>query len=155
MASPYDPRDARRVNGVGPIEGSEPSLGDLFRRLTTDTSELVRQEVALAKTELREAGGTLARDGTRIGIAVGLALAGSLALTAFLILLLGGALDNYWLSALIVGVVFLGIGVVLAKNAVADVKRRGLTPRETVGTLKEDAAWAKQEARQVKRELTT
>lgn len=155
MASPYDPRDARRVNGVGPAEGTEPSLGDLFRRLTSDTSELVRQEIALAKTELRETGSTLARDGQRIGIAVGLALAGTLALTAFLIVLLGDVLDNYWLSALIVGVVFLGVGVVLARNAVADIKRRGLTPKETVGALKEDAAWAKQEARQVKRELTT
>ena len=155
MASPYDPRDVRRVNGVGPAEGTEPSLGDLFRRLTSDTSELVRQEIALAKTELRETGSTLARDGQRLGIAAGLALAGALALTAFLVILLGDLLDNYWLAALIVGVVFLGIGAVLAKNAIADVKKHGLAPRETVGTLKEDAAWAKQEARQVKRELTT
>jgi len=155
MASQYDPRDVRRANGVGPTDGTEPSLGDLFRRLTSDTSELVRQEIALAKTELRETGGTLAKDGQRIGIAAGLALAGALALTAFLVIVLGDVLDNYWLSALIVGVVFLGIGVVLARNAIADVKQRGLAPKQTVGTLKEDAAWAKQEARQVKRELTT
>lgn len=155
MASPYDPRDVRRVNGVGPTDGAEPSLGDLFRRLTSDTSELVRQEIELAKTELRDTGSMLARDGQRLGIAAGLALTGALALTAFLIILLGDVLDNYWLSALIVGVVFLGIGVVLARNAIADVKRHGLAPKETVGTLKEDAAWAKQEVRQVKRELTT
>src|SRR5688500_3366524 len=95
----YDPRVARRDTGADAAAGAEPSLGDLLRRLTTDTGELVRQEMTLAKTELREAGGTLARDGTKIGIAVGLALAGVLTLTAFLVIALGDALDNYWLSA--------------------------------------------------------
>ena len=154
----FDPRGPSRMNGTAASashDGAEPSLGDLFRRLTTDTSELVRQEIALAKTELREASSTLARDGTRIGIAVGLALAGALSVTAFLVILLGDLLNNYWLSALIVGIAFLAIGGLLAKNAVNDVKRRGLAPKQTIGTLREDAAWAKQEAREVKRELTT
>ncbi len=153
----YDPRVERRDVGA-PAEataGSEPSLGELFKRLTTDTGELVRQEVNLAKAEMRQAGATLARDGTKIGIAVGLALAGVLALTAFLVVGLGDLLDNYWLAALIVGVLFLAIGGFMAKNAVNDVKRRGLTPDETIGTLREDTAWAKQEARELKREMTS
>jgi hypothetical protein len=86
---------------------------------------------------------------------VGLALAGALALTAFLVILLGDLLDNYWMGALLVGVVLLAIGGILARNAVADVKRRGLKPEQTIGSLREDARWAKQEAREVKRELTT
>jgi len=134
---------------------AEPSLGELFTRLTSDTTELVRQEVALARAEMRQVGGTLARDGARIGIALGLALAGALALTAFLVLGLGELLgDRYWLSALIVAVVLLLVGGLLARGAIADVKRRGLTPQATVNSLKEDAAWAKQEASAVKRELT-
>ena len=143
-----DTRLQQRADGAG------PSLGELVKQLSADTGQLVRQEVALAKTELREAGATLARDGAKIGMAVGLALAGLLALTAFLIVALGDALDNYWLSALIVGAVFLGVGAVLAKSAVNDVKRRGVMPQETVATLREDAAWAKQESREFKRELT-
>jgi uncharacterized membrane protein YqjE len=134
--------------------GGEPSLGELLRRLTTDTGELVRQEVTLAKTELKEAGATLARDGAKLGVAVGLALAGVLALTAFAILALGNLLDNHWLAALIVGLLFLAVGGVLAKSAVDDVKRRGLAPQETMASLREDAAWAKHEAREVKREIT-
>ena len=133
---------------------TEPSLGELFTRLTTDTGALVRQEVALARAEMRQVGSTLARDGTRIGIALGLALAGALALTAFLVVALGDLLNNYWLGALIVGVVLLGIGGFLAKSAIEDVKRRGLVPEQTLDTLREDAAWAKQEAGAVKRELT-
>lgn len=141
-------------DGTRPAPTADLSLGELVKQLTTDTGELVRQEMTLAKAEVREAGATLARDGTKIGIAVGLALAGFLAITAFLIAALGDALDNYWLAALIVGVLFLAVGGVLAKNAINDVKRRGVMPTKTVETLREDAAWAKREAQEVKREIT-
>lgn len=139
-----------------PAAGSEPSIGELFKRVTSDMSELVSQEVALAKAEMRQALATLAQDGARAGIGLGLALVGVLALTAFLIAGLGSLLDDrYWLAALITGVVFLTIGVVLARNALADIKRRGLVPDQTAESLREDAAWAKREAAEVKRELTT
>lgn len=139
-----------------PTTEPEPSLGELFKRVTTDTNELVRQEIALAKTEMRQASATLARDGTKIGVGLGLALVGAFAFTAFLIAGLGRLLDGrYWLSALIIGVVLLAIGALFARNALADVKRRGLTPDQTMATLRDDAAWARREARDVKREMTT
>lgn len=151
MAESYDPRLVRDLNG-GPPD-AEPSLGELLRRLSTDTGELVRQEMQLAKAEVRQTGATLARDGARIGVAIGLALAGVLALGAFAILALGAMLDNYWLAALIVGVVLLAIGGVLGTSAIGDIKQRAGLP-QTADSLREDAAWAKQEARAVKRELT-
>ena len=144
----------RRDDPPRPTCGGEPSLGELFTRLTADTGELVRQEVALARAEMRQVGATVARDGAKVGVAFGLALAGALAVTAFLVIALGDVLDNYWLGALLVGVVLLAVGGFLAKSAVNDVKRRGLVPAETVDSLREDAAWAKQEAGAVKRELT-
>lgn len=159
MASPpYDPRpihDGAGPSGAPATPGHEVPLGELLRRLTTDTGELVRQEMLLARTEIRETGTTLARDGARIGVAAGLALAGVLALTAFAVLALGTVLDNYWLAALIVGLALLGGGALLGRNAVADIKRRGLVPTETLGSLRDDAAWAGQEAHAVRRELTT
>jgi hypothetical protein len=145
--------DSRIPRSEGAVE--QPSLGDLFRQLTTDTGELIRQEATLVKAEVRQAGATLAKDATKVGIAAGLALAGTLSLTAFLVVLLGNLLNNYWLAALIVGVVFLGIGVTLVKSAVSDIKQRGLMPTQTVDTLREDAAWAKREARELKREMTS
>jgi uncharacterized membrane protein YqjE len=133
---------------------AEPSLGELFKRLSADTSELIRHEMTLAKVEMREAGATLARDAAKIGVAVALALAGVLALGAFAVVGLGDLFNNYWLAALIVGVLFLAIGGYLANNALDDVKRRGLKPQKTVETLREDASWVKQEGRELKRELT-
>ena len=154
MASePYDPRFAREPNG-GVHVGGEPSLGELLRRLSNDTGELVRQEMLLAKAEVRRTGATLARDGARFGIAVGFALAGTLALGAFAVLALGQLLGNYWLAALVVGVVLLAAGFFLGNAALADVKRRAIGAPQTVDTLREDAAWARQELREVRRELT-
>jgi uncharacterized membrane protein YqjE len=140
--------------GTAGSAGAEPPLGELLKRLTTDAGDLVRAEMTLAKAELRQAGSTLARDGAKVGVAAGLALAGTLALTAFMVLGLGAALDNYWLAALIVGAVLLGIGGFLAKSAVSDIKKRGVMPTQTVDTLRDDARWAKDEAAAVKRELT-
>lgn len=133
----------------------ERSLGELFRDLSTETSELVSKEIALVKAEARQTGTTLAKDAAKIGIASGLAFAGVLALTAFLIAGLGDLLNGkYWLSAFIVGVVFLAIGGALVKSATAEVKRRGQSLKNTMDTVKDTGAWAKEEARQVKQEIT-
>lgn len=147
--------DREIVTDRGQSTRAEPSIGDLLKQLSSDTGELVKQEVALAKAEMRQTGATLARDSAKLGVSFGLAFAGFLALTTFLVAGLGRLLGgNFWLSALIVGVVFLAIGAVLAKGAMADIKARGLAPDQTVATLRDDAAWAKREAREVKRELT-
>ncbi len=134
----------------------EASLGELFKRLTGDTSELIRQEAALAKAEIREMASDLAGDAMKVGVAAGLALVGVLALGAFLVLALGNLLGGaYWLSSLIVGVVLLGIGAMLGKGAMNDIKERGLKPERTIATLRADKAWATEQARELKHDLTT
>lgn len=150
---PLDPHGDGALARGAPRQ--ETPLGELFKRLTTDTAELIRQEAALAKAEIRETGSRLGGDARDIGIAAGLALAGALCLVAFLVLALGNLLDGrYWLSTLIVGAVALIIGMMLAKNAVKDIKTRGLKPQQTMDTLREDKAWAGQAARELKHDLT-
>ena len=145
---------ADRMVVYGPPYTDE-SLGDLIRRLGSDTSALVQQEVALAKVEAREAAERLGRDSARIGVAAGLAFVGVLALSAFLILALGRAMGGaYWLSSLLVGKVAAVSGVAMARTAARDMKR-GFTPRRTIETLREGKAWATQEARDLKHNLTT
>ena len=57
---PREIRVERHADTVAPRppEGAEPSIGELLRRVTTDTAELVRQEVALARAEMRQSLGT-------------------------------------------------------------------------------------------------
>ena len=146
-------REIRIDGGMAP-GAAEPTLGDLIRRLTTDSSDLLRNEIRLAKTEMREVASAMTKDLVKIGIALGMALVGVLALTAFLIVALGDAIDNYWLSALIVAVAFLAIGGLLARGAIADMKGREVKPVETVRTLREDKEWARREVQDLKRDIT-
>jgi uncharacterized membrane protein YqjE len=123
-----------------------------LRRLSDDATRLVRQEIALAKVELRESVSVLGKSAVKVGIAAGLALLGGLAAVAFLIIALGDLIDNYWLSALIVSVVLLGIAAIMGKGAMKEMKSREMKPTQTIDTLRDDADWAKQEIATVKRE---
>lgn len=142
----------------GPIDRAKDevqTLKTLFRQLGDDATTLVQEEIALAKLEMRKEGRAIAADAVKVAIALSLAWMGGLALTAFLIIAIGGLLDSYWAGALIVGAVFLLIGGVMAKGAVNDLKTRSLKPEDTVATLREDKRWAKQEAQDFKREMST
>jgi MFS family permease len=118
-------------------------VGELVKQLADQTSTLVRQEIDLAKAELTEKG---KEAGKGAGLFAGAAVIGLLAagaLTAFLIMLLDGALAN-WLSALIVGVVFAAIAGALASAGRNRMKRATPpVPEQTVETVKEDVEWAK------------
>ena len=109
----------------------EVPLGDLLRRFGQDAAALVRQEIALAKLELRESIGDYARDSARLAVAAAVGLLGALALTAFLIVGLGDLIDNYWLSALVISALFLGAAAFMAKGAWAHLKRTRPAPEET------------------------
>jgi len=124
----------------------ERSLGDLFAELARETGTLVRQEVALAKTEMTQKATQVGRDAGMIGMGGAIAYAGLLALIAAIILGLG-ELMPLWLSALIVGVVVAGVGYVLIQRGRDALKRADLTPHETIDSLKEDAEWAKDQTR--------
>src|SRR3954469_18314412 len=131
----------------------DASIGELFRRLSTDGSHLVQQEIQLAKTELQENAARAARAGGKIGTAAVIALPGLMAITAALVIGFGIIINSYWVSALIVGVVVLLVAAMMAKGAINDFKS-GLAPRETVQSVKEDVDWAKRETTRVKQELT-
>jgi uncharacterized membrane protein YqjE len=142
------------VTGDGRAPASaEPQLGDLFRQLAQDSATLVRQEMALAKAELRDNVKSVARDTAKIAVGAVLAAVGALVLVLFLVLLLGSALNHYWLGALIVGVLFVAIGGFLAMNAMKRLKQDTITPDQTLQTLKEDKQWLQSEMKQVRRDL--
>ena len=132
---------------------AEPALGELFRQLAQDSATLVRQEMALAKAELRENVKHAVRDAAMVAVGGGIAVVGALVLVLFLVLALGDALNEYWLGALIVGLVFLIAGGVLAMGSLRRLKSDGLAPERTLQTLKEDTQWAQSEIRQVRRDL--
>jgi uncharacterized membrane protein YqjE len=121
----------------------DASTGDLFKRLSQQTSELVRKEVDLAKAELTEKGKTAGKGAGMFGGAGLFGLTAFFALTACLIALLGTAME-VWLAALIVTVLYAAVAGVLALIGRRKLKEATPpAPEQTIETLKEDVQWAK------------
>jgi uncharacterized membrane protein YqjE len=126
-------------------------IGELLRQLSQETTTLVRQELELAKAEVREKG---RKAGPGIGMVGAAGVVGLLALgalTAFLILALDGAMPN-WAAALVVGAVYAAIAAVLYFLGRERVKEAGPpVPEQTVDSVKEDVEWAKTQAKSARR----
>lgn len=153
-AAPVEP--ARPITGVDRVPVGEPSLGDLFKELAQESSTLMKQEVALAKAEMRDNLRDFAKDAAMMAAGGGILLVAMLVFTAFLVAGLGDMLgDEYWLGALIVGVVYALIGGVLLARGRSGMQDDELKPNQTIESLQEDKRWAQAEAQQVKRDLTT
>jgi uncharacterized membrane protein YqjE len=118
-------------------------IGELLKELANETTTLVRQELDLAKAEMREKAGKAGPGFGMWGAAGVTALLALGSLTAFLILALDGAIPN-WLAALIVGVVYAAIAGVLYVRGKQRVEEAGSpVPEKTIETVKEDVQWAK------------
>ena len=124
------------------------SLGQILRDLRDETSQLLRQEVDLAKTEISE---KVSRMGTNLGsVATGGAVlfAGALvlaaALTLGLIALFSQFMDRdvaMWLAPLLVGGVLAFVGYGMVKKALQALKQEGIAPQRTTQSLKENKEW--------------
>lgn len=128
------------------LQRDNRSLGELFSTLASQTSTLVRQEVDLAKTELTQKATRAGREAAMIGLGGALALGGYLALVATLIIVLDLFMP-LWLAALVVGLVLAGIGYAIIQQGLKGLRRVDPAPRQTIATLKDDIAWAKEQTK--------
>ncbi|MEU6739955.1 phage holin family protein [Streptosporangium sandarakinum] len=136
MSSPaYEP-------GSSVYEPAEPSLGQLVGEVGEDLSKLFRQEVELAKAEIRQ---EASKAGKAAGMLSGAGVAGLVvALFVSLAVMFGlGAVMPLGWAALIVAVVWAVIGGVLYTNGRKRMSEVSPKPEQTVETLKEDARWAR------------
>ena len=132
------------------------SIPGLLRELRDDTTTLFRQEVALAKTELKEnvskLGGKLAQ----------LAVGGFVAYAGLIVLLIGlgqllGALliragldENLavWLAPTVVGLLVALIGWMMVSKAKKAMAQADLAPTQTMESLRESKEWAQSKLHQ-------
>jgi hypothetical protein len=125
----------------------DEGIADLLKRLSQETSTLVRQELELAKAEMS----VKAKEGGKgAGFLGGGAVAGLLFLGALTATLMG-ILDTFmvfWLAALIVTVLWGAVAAVLAlqgKNKLQEAAPP--VPEQAQQSVKEDVAWAKTQSR--------
>jgi len=134
----------QRINDNRSAEMENKPLGDLFGDLATEMSNLVRQEVALARVEISQKAKYAGRNVGYLVVGGAVAYAALLALLAAIIMLLDRVMPA-WGAALLVGLVVAAISWILIGKAMSALQQMEVTPRETVETLKEDAAWVKQQ----------
>ncbi len=137
------PRAGRNVNGA--------TVGDLLKDLRDDGVQLMREEIALATTEMSE---KLKRTGRNTGYLV---TGGFIAYGGFLLLLVSAAAGlalglralgtttqtAVWLAPLIIGIVVAVIGGVFMKKAVSTLKKESIVPKQTIASVKETNQWVR------------
>jgi Putative Actinobacterial Holin-X, holin superfamily III len=129
-------------DAISPPPSSDQSLGELVSGIASDLSTLMRQELDLAKAEVRQ---EASKAGKAAGMFGGAGLAGwmvALFLSFTLLYLLDSAIDAGW-AALIVAVIWAVIGAVLFVLGRNRLKSVDPTPHRTVETVKEDVQWLK------------
>jgi uncharacterized membrane protein YqjE len=129
--------------GNGDKELYDRPVGDLLRELSQQTTELVRQEIELAKAEVGEKGKQAGIGAGMFGGAGVLGAGAFAALTTAIVVGLDQAMA-LWLAALIVAVVYGAVAAVLAMRGKQKVEEVGApVPEQARDSVKEDVQWAK------------
>ena len=125
---------------------AEPVLGEslrgLLRGILMDLRTLIREEIALARVEIREQAGRAKAAALSFGIAVAALAFGGV----FLLIALATAIADLlnwpvWAGFLIVAVVLSGVGMVMLTSGRKQLQSVHAVPEETISTLKENSEW--------------
>ena len=119
------------------------SLGELFSDLSSQTSDLIRQEARLAKAELSEKLAGVGKHAAMIAAAAAVGLTAVIALAATIALVLIEIGVEPWIAAGITTAVLGGTAFVLAQSGISALRNTSITPTETIHSLKETTQWLK------------
>ena len=138
---------APQLTRDGSAEPAGQSVGSLIGEVANDLSQLMRQEVELAKAEIKQ---EVVKTGKAAGMFGGAGLAGymvALFVSVAAWWALANAMDEAW-AALIVAAVWAVIGAVLFAVGRSKMREVNPKPERTMSTLKEvpDALKGHQEA---------
>jgi uncharacterized membrane protein YqjE len=118
-----------------PPDGAQPSLGAVLGDVTRDMSQLVRQEVELAKVELRQ---EAKRTGQTAGLFGAAGLAGVMVLLFLSFALwwgLANVMDQGWAALIVAGVWLVAAAILLAVARSRMRQIRG--PQQTSQTVRQ------------------
>lgn len=146
MAERYMPTQSTTAPDEPRRDVREESVGSLVREVAADVSKLVRQELELAKAELKQ---DARRAGKATGLLSGAGVAGWLVLLFASLAAMWGlaeAMHVGWAALIVAGVwaVVAALMYVVGRRQLQQVEP---VPEQTVETLKEDARWARNRTR--------
>jgi H+/gluconate symporter-like permease len=126
------------------------SIPGLLRELRDDASTLLKQQVTLAKVELKENVSRLGGHVAKIAVGGVVTFVGAIVLLIGLGQLLGVLLEKagmsedtaQWLGPVIVGLIVAVVGWMMLAKAKKALAKESIAPRQTIETLKADQQWA-------------
>lgn len=134
----------------------DSSFGYLFSRLMREATSLMRKEVELVKAEVSQ------KTSQMMSGVASIAIAGAVLLSGFLVLL-AAAVDGLskflppemtpWLSALIIGVIVIIVGLIMLQSGRKKLEQQNLTPQRTIDSLRNDQALAKRHEKRAKEQV--
>lgn len=127
---------------MNPHVTQQESIGSLIRGILMDLRTLVREEIALARVELREQAGRARAAAVSFGIAAAALLFGG----GFLLVALATAIADLltwpvWAGFLVVAVLLSLLGLVTLASGRRQLQRVHAVPEETIATVKENSEW--------------
>jgi hypothetical protein len=118
------------------------SIGGLLRGILMDLRTLIREEIALARVEIREQAGRARAAAMSFGIAAAALLFGGTFLLIAVATGIAELLDwPVWTGFLIVAVLLSLLGFVMLSSGRKQLQSVHAVPEETVLSLKENSEW--------------
>jgi protein-S-isoprenylcysteine O-methyltransferase Ste14 len=121
---------------------SNESIGGLLRGILMDLRQLMREEIALARVEIREQAGRAKAAALALGAAAGALAFGVIFL---LIALAQGIADMFdwpiWAGFFVVALLLGVTGAALLSSGRRQLRRVHAVPEQTVETVKENSEW--------------
>ena len=120
----------------------DDSISGLVRGILTDARTLIREEIALARVEIRQQAGRARAAAVSFGMAAAALLFGA----TFLLIALALAIAELlvwpvWSGVLIVAALLSLLGIVALSFGRKQLRAIHAVPEETVATLKENSEW--------------
>ena len=123
-----------------PVYGE--SIGGLLRGILNDLKLLIREEVALARVELREQAGRARAAAISFGMAAAALVFGGTFLLIAIATAIADLLDwPVWAGFLVVAVLLGLAGFVMLASGRKQLQQVHAVPPETMSTLKENSEW--------------
>jgi uncharacterized membrane protein YqjE len=123
-----------------PANRDDQSIGEILSEVVSDVTRLFRQEVDLAKAELRQEAAKAGKAGGMLAGALVAALLTAVMVSLTLAAALSEVMHPAW-AALVVAVLWAIAGAALYSTGRARLRAVSPIPQQTVETLKEDAEW--------------
>ena len=122
----------------------DSGIPDLIRQLGEDSKRLVADEVRLAKLETKESVQRAGQGAVQLAVAFGIGVVMLVALTLFLVTLIGRlAAGHMWVGAIVTGLLELAASMLLLQRGLAVLRQPSYSLEETRAALKGTADWAR------------